>query len=298
MHAGEVDIDASLVRRLIATQFPHWQGLEPLPVLSDGTDNAIFRLGTELAVRLPRIDAAAEQVEKEFRWLPALGSKLPLATPVPLGLGKPDHGYPFHWSVCRWLPGGNAAVAPIADLDRAAGQLAHFMATLRTIDATGGPLPGQHNFHRGIPLATRDAQTRRAIAALEGIIDTDAAAAAWQVALDAPAWREPPAWLHGDLHPANLLVDNGVLSAVIDFGGLGIGDPACDVMVGWTLLTPASRQTLRKTVPIDDAMWQRGKGWALSFALIALPYYHDCNPVLAGIARRTIEQVLADHMFV
>lgn len=298
MHAGEVAIDTTLVERLVATQFPDWHGLKLEQVASAGTDNAIFRLGPELAVRLPRIEAAAGQVLKEFRWLPHLAPVLPLAVPSPLELGKPAHGYPFHWSVCRWLPGDNAVVAPISDMEHAATALAHFLAALRSTDAAGGPAPGQHNFHRGVPLALRDAQTRQAIAALDGIIDTSAAASAWEAALEAPAWHGPPTWLHGDLHPANLLVDDGALSAVIDFGGLSVGDPACDLMVGWTLLTPASRKALQSTVPIDDATWRRGRGWALSFALIALPYYLDTNPVLASIARRTIAEVLGDHKFV
>lgn len=298
MHADETAIDISLVGVLIAEQFPHWQGLALEPVLSAGTDNAIFRLGADLAVRLPRIGAASGQIDKEYLWLPRLAPMLPLAVPVPLAMGQPAHGYPFHWSVCRWLRGDNAVAAPIADLHRAAEDLAHFMAALRAIDAVEGPVPGQHNFHRGVPLAARDAQTQDAIAALDGKIDTSAAAAAWQAALNAPAWQGPPTWIHGDLHPANLLVDNGSLSAVIDFGGLGVGDPACDFMVGWTLLSQASRETLRTAVPIDDATWQRGRGWALSFALIALPYYLDTNPALAGIARRTIEEVFADHTFV
>lgn len=298
MHAREVAIDAALVAQLVATQFPRWRELALVQVASAGTDNAIFRLGPELAVRLPRIEAAAGQAGKEYRWLPHLAPLLPLAVPSPLALGKPAYGYPFHWSVCRWLPGNDAVAAPISDLQQAATALAHFLAAMRSVDAAGGPAPGRHNFHRGVPLAMRDCQTRQAIAALDGIIDTGAAARAWQAALETPAWHGPPAWLHGDLHPANLLVDNGALSAVIDFGGLSVGDPACDFMIGWTLLTPSSRRSLQTTVPIDDATWRRGRGWALSFALIALPYYLDANPVLAGIARRTIAEVLGDHKFV
>jgi len=294
MHIGEQDVDAALVGRLLAAQFPQWADLPIVPFHSAGTDNALYRLGSDMVVRLPHIEGATGQIDKEQRWLPRLAPHLPLAVPVPRASGVPGEGYPWQWSVYPWLPGENATIVPITDPDRAALDLAHFIAALQRIDSTDGPPPGPHNFFRGVPLSTRDAQTRTAIATLHGMLDTDAVTEAWEVALQAPAWGGPPVWIHGDLQPLNLLVQQGRLSAVIDFGGLGVGDPACDLMVAWNLLSAHTRDVLRAALPVDDATWARGRGWALSMGLIALPYYQSTNPVLAGIARRAIAEVLAD----
>lgn len=294
MHVDEVDVDLSLVGRLLAAQFPQWADLPLVPVHSAGTDNALYRLGDVLVVRLPRIKGAAGQIDKEQRWLPRLAPHLPLAVPVPRASGVPDEGYPWQWSVYPWLPGENATIVPITDPDQAARDLAHFIAALQRIDPTGGPPPGPHNFFRGVPLSTRDTQTRTAIASLHDMLDTRAVTEAWEGALQAPAWGGPPVWIHGDLQPLNLLVQQGRLSAVIDFGGLGVGDPACDLMVAWNLLSAHTRDVLRAALPVDDATWVRGRGWALSMGLIALPYYQSTNPVLAGIARRAIDEALAD----
>lgn len=296
IHADEVDTDASLVGRLLASQFPGWADLPVTPVPSTGTDNAIYRLGDDMAVRLPRIQrAAGQRVDKEHQWLPRLGPRLPLAIPVPLAKGTPAEGYPWRWSVCRWLAGETATIERIADPRQAATDLAQFVAALQRIDPTGGPLPGAHNFFRGVPLAMRDPATRTAIASLKGIIDTDAVTVAWEAALKTAAWDRPPVWIHGDLIPGNLLVEGGRLSAVIDFGGLGVGDPACDLMVAWTLFSGESRDVFRAALSVDDATWARGRGWALSWALIYIPYYLDSNPAGVSTARRAIHEVLADH---
>ncbi len=294
MHTDEILIDAPLVRQLVDTQFPEWCYLPVTPMASAGTDNAIFRLGASLAVRLPRRPQARRQVEKEYRWLPKLAPALPLEIPAPVALGRPAEGYPHLWSVCPWLTGETAVQARINDPTQAALDLAHFIIALRRIDADGGPAPGPHNSGRGEPLAWRDAETRNAIAQLEGRIDTRAAAAAWDWALQAPAWNGPPTWVHGDLLPTNLLIRDDRLSAVIDFGCLGAGDPACDLMAAWTVLSAEARRPFRAALAGDDAMWRRGMGWALSFGLIALPYYWDSNPVLAAIAWHAIDEVLRE----
>ena len=213
MHADEVDTDVSLVCRLLAGQFRHWADLSIEPVRSAGTDNAIYRLGDDMAVRLPRIHWATGQVEKEHQWLPRLAPHLPLAIPVPLAKGKPAEGYPWGWSVCQWLEGETATFGRIADPRQAAKDLARFVAALQRIDPTNGPPAG-----RGVPLAMRDAETRSAIADLHDMLDTDAATAAWEAALEAPVWDRVPVWFHGDLLPGNLLFERGRLSAVIDFG--------------------------------------------------------------------------------
>ncbi|HKP51994.1 MAG TPA: aminoglycoside phosphotransferase family protein [Chloroflexia bacterium] len=293
MHADEVETDASLVRRLLAAHFPHWADLPIEPVQSAGTDNAIYRLGDDMAVRLPRIHWATGQVEKEQEWLPRLAPHLPLAIPVPLAKGRPGEGYPWQWAIYRWLEGENATTARISDPVQAAIELAQFIIALQRIDTMGGPLAVDRN-SRGIPLAMRDAPTREAIASLHGILDTNAVTAAWEATLQAPEWDRAPVWFHGDMLPGNLLVQRGRLTAVIDFGGLGVGDPACDLMIAWALFSGESREVFRATLQVDDATWARGRGHALSQALIFIPYYLDTNPVGVGNARRAIAEVLAD----
>lgn len=294
MHADEVDIDASLVGCLIAAQFPQWANLSIEPVHSAGTDNAIYRLGDDMAVRLPRIHGATGQVDKEQRWLPRLAPHLPLAIPVSLAKGEPGEGYPWHWSVHRWLEGENATLERIADPIQAAKKLAQFIVALQRIDPTGGPLAVEHGL-RGVPLAVRDTSTREAISALHDMFDSDALTTAWEAALRAPEWDRAPVWFHGDLLPGNLLVEQGRLGAVIDFGGLGVGDPACDLMIAWGLFSGESREVFRAALSVNDATWARGRGCALSQALIFIPYYLDTNPSGVGVARHTINEVLAEH---
>jgi len=293
MHAGELYIDETLVAGLLASQFPIWADLPIERVASAGTDNALFRLGGDLVVRLPRVSWAAGQPGKEFLWLPKLGPNLSLAVSEPVVLGQPASSYPWHWTVCRWIDGLNATLDRIGDAERAAEDLARFIVSLRRIDAVAGPAAGEHNSFRGVPLAQRDQLTREAILALGDILDVEAMTVAWDRALAAPPWNDPPVWVHGDLQSGNLLAANGRLTAVIDFGCLGVGDPACDMIVAWNLFPSAAREVFRKAVAVDDATWERGRGWALSVGVIALAYYRRTNPVLAGINRRAIDQVLA-----
>lgn len=293
--ADHVHADPAMVRRLLAAQFPQWADLPVEPVASAGTDNTIHRLGADLVVRLPRYAAVARQVEKEHRWLPVLAPSLPLAVPEPLAKGAPGEGYPWPWAVHRWIEGENATADRVADPVAAATALAGFVAALQRIDPSGGPPSGPPGEHRGVPLAVRDEATRRAVAELDGMVDTGAVTAAWDAALRAPGRDGPPAWLHGDLQSGNLLARHGRLHAVIDFGLLAVGDPACDAMAAWTMFAADARAAFRAALAVDDATWARGRGWALSFAVIALPYYVHTNPVLAGIARHTIAEVLADH---
>lgn len=294
MHDQELDIDASLVHGLLLDQFPHWASLPLRRLDSAGTDNAIFRLGDALSVRLPRIHWSVEQVAKEVVWLPILAPHLPLEVPVPLAKGLPGRGYPWAWSVCRWLDGENATLDHLTDPSQAALDLARFISALRALDAAAGPAPGAHNSGRGVPLAQRDRQTREALSRLDGLIDTARALAEWEAALLAPAWNGPPVWIHGDVQSGNLLARQGRLTGVIDFGCLGVGDPACDLQIAWTLFSGDSRQQFRRALAVDDASWARGRGWALSVALIALPYYLHTNPALVAISHRAIAEILAE----
>lgn len=295
MHVDEVEIDAALVVRLLRSQFPRWADLPVQPVLPRGTDNALYRVGDDLVVRLPRRQVDIERLEKERRWLPRLAPFLTLAVPVPVAAGEPAEGYPFTWSVYSWLKGETAAADRMADLGRAAGDLAQFVAALQRVDPLGGPPPGRHNAFRGGSLAARDDSTRAAIASLAGTIDVASAVKAWETALQAPEWQREPVWIHGDLDSRNLLVEHGLLAAVIDFGCLGIGDPACDVMVAWKVLSADTRDVFRAELSVDEATWARGRGWALSQALNALAYYTlDTNPVLVREAERWLVEVLKD----
>lgn len=294
MHADEVDTSVELVRRLLSTQFPQWAALPIERLPSAGTDNAIYRLGDEMSVRLPRIQWAIGQVEKEHRWLPHLAPLLPLAIPVPLAKGTPAEGYPWHWTVHRWLEGENAITARLTDLCQAARELAQFILALQQIDPQGGPLAREHNL-RGVPLARRDSVTRKAIAALHIMFDVDAVTSAWEAALEAHEWSRAPVWFHSDMLPGNLLVEHGRLNAVIDWGGFGVGDPACDLMIAWSLFSGESREVFRSTLGVDDATWARGRGHALSQALIFIPYYLNTNPIGVAVARRAIAEILADH---
>jgi aminoglycoside phosphotransferase (APT) family kinase protein len=291
MHADEVRTDAGLVRRLLVAQYPEWADLTITPVSSYGTDHDIYRLGDHLVARLPRIGWATDQAAKEAEWLPQLAPHLPLALPVPLAMGGAAEGYPYAWSVYEWLPGRDAN-GTIDDLDRAAVDLAAFVRALRQVDTTGAhPRP---TGSRGGPQAERDEQVRRSIAQLGDRIDAGAALRSWEESLDAPEWAGDEVWVHGDLLPGNLLVVGGRLSAVIDFGGLNVGDPACDLQPAWNVFAGDSRLRFRAELSVDDASWLRGRGWALSQAVTALPYYWATNPGIVRQASHALAQVLAD----
>jgi aminoglycoside phosphotransferase (APT) family kinase protein len=289
MHAAEVETDVGLVRRLLAGQFPQWADLAIDPVVSYGTDHDIYRLADHLAARLPRIAWATDQAAKEREWLPKLAPHLPLAVPVQLAMGHPAEGYPFEWSVYRWLPGENGT---IDDLDQAAVDLAAFVNALRRVDVTGAhPRPPRS---RGAPLAELDEQVRRSIAQLGDRIAGDATVRSWEESLNAPAWDGEEVWVHGDLLPGNLLVADGRLSAVIDFGCLNVGDPACDLQPAWNVFAGDSRTRYRAELQVDDASWLRGRGWALYQAVSALPYYWDTNPGMIRQASHALAQALTD----
>ncbi|ESY05891.1 MULTISPECIES: aminoglycoside phosphotransferase family protein [unclassified Mesorhizobium] len=286
-------IHTDLVRRLIAAQFPQWRHLPVRPVAFGGWDNRTFHLGNDMTVRLPSAAPYALQVEKEHRWLPRLAPLLPLPIPVPLAMGEPGEDYPWQWSVYRWIDGETAKTAEIADRRQFAVDLAKFLIALRRIDPAGGPPAGQHNFFRGGSLSVYDNQTREALQALEGQIDTQAATAVWYAAL-AATWQGSPVWFHGDVAWGNLLVQNGRLSAVIDFGTSGIGDPSCDLAIAWTFFQGESREAFRAAIDVDEATWARGRGWTLWKALITVAG-HDANQAEAERSRRVIDDVLADH---
>lgn len=286
-------IDAALVKRLIAAQFPQWSELPIKAVEPGGWDNRTFRLGERMIVRLPSAASYALQVEKEQHWLPRLAPQLPVPIPTPVAKGQPDSHFPWAWSVYDWLDGETMRDAPIGDLTAFATDVAAFLSALQKIDSTGGPLPGQHNFFRGAAPGVYDSETRQALAALRGKLDTVTATEVWETAL-ASTWEKPPVWFHGDIAWGNLLLRDGRLCAVIDFGTSGIGDPACDLVIAWALFDGESRKAFRNGLQLDEATWARGRGWALWKALITVAGI-DANQVEAEKSRRVIEAVLADH---
>lgn len=295
MHADEIDVDVACVRQLLAEQLPHWAALAVEPLPSGGTDNWLYRLGDDMVVRLPKHVRTGDTLVKERRWLPALAPFLPLEVPLPLAEGHPADGYPCEWAVYRWLDGDDATVAPPCDPARVAADLGEFLAALQRVDPAGAPPPGEHNFGRGEPLVARDAACRAAIGSLGAEIDGPAVTAAWEEALAAPTWDRPPVWVHGDVDARNVLVRRGRLSAVIDWGCLGAGDPACDVAAAWKLLPGEHRRGFRTALGVDDATWSRARGWVLSQAVSALAYYTtETNAILVHEARRWLAEILTD----
>jgi aminoglycoside phosphotransferase (APT) family kinase protein len=279
---GRAGIDAELVRRLVATQFPQWRDLPVVPVETDGWDNRTYRLGADLSVRLPTAEGYVPAIEKEQRWLPTLAPQLPQPIPEPIGLGEPSPEFPRPWSVRRWIEG--RPITPDIDQERLALDLAEFLVALRGVDATDGPVAGEHSFHRGAPLAAYDEETRSSLARL-GRDDSGV----WETAT-ASSWDRPGVWFHGDVAVGNLLGRDGRLAAVIDFGTCGVGDPACDLVIAWTFLDDAAREVFRGAVGLDEATWARARGWALWKALLGLVDDHQSPG-----DRRTLERVVAEH---
>jgi len=285
MHADELAIDETLVRRLLQEQFPGWAALPLRRIEPSGTVNAIFRLGDELSVRLPRRRGPATPGSKELAWLPKLAPLLPVEIPVPVAQGRPSDAYPWFWEIHTWVEGETVPVADIDDV-QAARDLAAFVRALQRVSPAGAP-PG-----RGIPLAERDREIRAWLARFDG---DPAVAAEWERALAAPPWEGPPVWHHGDLDARNWVVRNGRISGVIDWESAGVGDPACDVMVAWKLGSRTARDAFREALPTDDATWERARGWALSQAVAILAYYtSENNPVLFHEAQRWLELVLSE----
>lgn len=277
------EITPTLARRLVASQFPEWADLPVTPVELDGWDNTTFRLGADYTIRLPSAAGYEAQVEKEQRWLPELAPVVPVAIPVPAGMGRPGCGFPRRWSIYRWIDGEPATAEGIADLTKFARDLADFLVALQAANAEGAPGPGAHNFGRGGPLDIYDRETRDAIDAVARRVDPRIALEVWEAAC-ASRWDRPPVWIHGDVTPSNLLTTGGRLGAVIDFGCCAGGDPACDLVMAWTFFGSDARHVFRQRIGLDDATWARARGWALWKALITLA--HEPSDSLDGAAHR------------
>jgi len=296
-------ITPDVAARLVAGQFPQWAGLPVVPVSLNGWDNTTFRLGDELSIRLPSAAEYAAQVGKEHRWLPVLAPRLPLPIPEPVALGRRSGDFPRPWSVYRWLAGEPASAGLVANPVRFASSLAGFLTALHAVDASGGPPAGPHSFNRGGPLAAWDEQTRQLIRQAADGVDASAAAEVWDAAL-ASAWERAPVWVHGDVTGSNLLVADGALCAVIDFGCAAVGDPACDLVMEWTFFTGESAAVFRRGLDLDEGTWARGRGWALWKALLMIGEEKEGRGDGKDAARRfgwrhsprqIVDLVIADH---
>jgi aminoglycoside phosphotransferase (APT) family kinase protein len=289
-----IHIDVFLVHQLINSQFPQWSHFSVTPVKHGGWDNRTFHLGEHMSVRLPSAAQYADKVKKEQYWLPKLAPYLPLQIPTPLAIGNPTKEYPFHWSIYKWIDGETASHENILDLNQFATELACFLVVLQRINSSGGPIAGTHNFYRGGLLKIYDAEVQQAITKLGDKIDFESVKQIWSDAL-ASTWNKSSVWVHGDVAPTNLIVKNGKLMAVIDFGGLGVGDPACDYAIGWTFFDRESRIVFRNVLAVNDQTWNRARGWALWKALITYAELSGTNAAEKEKSKKVIDMLIADY---
>ncbi len=287
------EITVSLVAELIAEQFPKWTHLPIRPVKTSGWDNRTFHLGEEMSVRLPSAERYAAQIHKEQEWLPKLAPHLSYSVPEPIAMGQPSRQYPWNWSVYRWIDGESADSLHQKDFDRFAADCAQFLNEFYKIDITGGPIAGPHNFFRGGALSVYDTETRAAISQLENVIDAPAAIQLWEEAIRT-TWPCDPVWVHGDFSAGNILVKEDRLAAVIDFGSMGVGDPACDLVIAWTFHTEESRKIFISGMNMDADTWNRARGWCFWKALITLAALEDKNGNEANKQRTIIETVIGN----
>jgi aminoglycoside phosphotransferase (APT) family kinase protein len=261
------EISVGLVKELVASQFPKWADLEVRKVLPGGWDNLTFRLGQDLLVRLPSATRYTAQVAKEHLWLPVLSKTISFEIPHPIAMGAPSDKYPWNWSVYRWIPGDVASTATNLDKSYLAEDTVRFLTQLQSSSTSSGPLPGEHNFYRGGPLEHYGEECYQLLQQLEGIVDTNSIKEIIGEALIS-RWTKTSVWVHGDLTAANMLVDEGKLKAVIDFGSSAVGDPACDLAIAWTFFEKESRESIRTELKLDNETWNRGKGWVLWKAML------------------------------
>lgn len=292
MSSNNLDINADLVRRLIKKQFPQWADLSVRPVEKGGYDNFTFHLGDQMSVRLPRGEGYAEQVEKEAKWLPILGDQLMLPITTPVAKGMPDEGYPFCWSVNRWIEGETLTHDNITDMNDFAIDLSMFIKNLQSIDASNGPVGGEHNYFRGCPLTAYkfNEWTMAGLETLGNEIETEKCLKIWHRAI-ASEWTNKPVWIHGDINPGNLLVKNGKLSGVIDFGVMAVGDPAVEITMAWTFFDRESRKVFLQAIGLDVETEYRARGWALWKALTTC-MWNPNESVSVRKAKQVISQLI------
>ncbi|MFJ7887366.1 aminoglycoside phosphotransferase family protein [Lysinibacillus xylanilyticus] len=289
-----IKIDVDLVSKLINNQFPEWSNLEIKPVKKSGNDNKTFHLGNSMSVRLPSDEEYVPQVEKEQKWLPILAKHLSTPISEPLAKGEPSGDYPHPWSVNKWLDGEIVTIENIDDPNQFANELGGFLVELQSIDVSGGPLAGEHNFYRGGDIVVYDDECRDAINNNVTTFNKHSLEEIWELAL-ASKWAGEPVWVHGDIAPGNILIKNGKLRAVIDFGILGVGDPSCDAAMAWTFFDDRSRKTFKNALNFDEETWNRARGWALWKALITYDYNKQSNKAVADEQCNIINVIINDY---
>lgn len=289
LHKKEAKLSLEVVNQLLNEQFPEWSHQVIYPLNHQGTDNVMLKLGEDKIVRFPRTQRSEKSLKKECLWLPKLDSNLPIQIPHILGVGQPSEQYPYQWAIVNFLEGSCPSDSNPLDLTLAAKGLGHFIKELQKADIANAPLCS-----RKCPAMSSDKETRESMLALSDVFDIKAIAKLWDSALEVPPWKMDPVWLHGDIHAGNLLVQDRRLTGVIDFGMAGVGDPACDLMVAWMLFDQDTREIFHSAVNPDEAMWDRARGCALHFGIMAYSYYKDRDPFLAGLAKRTLNEILMD----
>lgn len=289
-----INITNEVVKKLIKNQFPEWSTLEIKPVAASGNDNRTFHLGEQMAIRLPSAEPYVPQVEKEQKWLPILAKELSLPISTPIAKGNPTKEYPFPWSINKWLAGETLTLSNINNINQFARDLGEFLVELQSIDANGGPLAGPHNFYRGGNIVVYDQETKEAIDQNKDALNAPLLNKIWELALDS-TWKANPVWVHGDIAPGNILVRDGKLSAVIDFGILGVGDPSCDMAIAWTFFDSQSRQIFKETLNADEETWNRARGWALWKTLITFNWDKDSNKKSAEESLEIIKAIEQDY---
>lgn len=300
--SNTLDFSLPLIKKLISEQFPHWAHLHITSIPLSGIDNRTFRLGESMSIRLPSAGEYTLQVEKEQKFLPFLAPHLSFPIPEPLAIGQPSKLYPYHWSINRWLPGESAESlllknenSPNLNLHLIASQLAQFLNELHKINPITGPRPGPHNYYRGASPEVYDTETRAALFQLSNLIDVRRATALWEKALSSK-WTQNPVWIHGDFSAGNILIQNNRLSAIIDFGCMGIGDPACDLVITWTLLTKETREIFASNLSLDFDTWARARGWALWKSLITIAALKDKTSSEARKNLQIIAELINEHI--
>ena len=287
-------MNISIAENLIKQQFSPIENLSVKPAQATGSDNFIFRVGNDLLIRLPRHASSESQLKKEIKWLPLLSEVLPVSIPQIYFKGSPAPEFPFQWGIFKWIDGSIYDPLLFENTDHIVNTMVHFIHALWKADPSNGPEYGEHNNFRGQPLAERDKQTTEAIKTLPHFYKQETLTSLWNTACTMNVWNKPYIWVHGDLHWGNILTKNDNLSGIIDFGSLGLGDPAVDVMCAWILFSPEKRRLFKQKINVDTPTWTRGMGWALSFAAIALPYYLPKKHILADIASFTLDNIMAD----
>lgn len=297
MNKNNPTINTMLIHKLIKAQFPMWEDLPIRQLIPGGLDNRTFRLGSDKLVRIPSAEHYAAQIQKEYYWLPKLASQLPLTIPTPLRMGEPGEGYPWRWSIYQWIEGETVADCTEINKTMLAVSLAKFLQALHKISLVGGPTPGSHNFYRGGNLNIYDSETRNAIKIIKNDIDQCLVTEIWDKALST-AWHGQPKWVHGDISAENLLIKDGKLNAVIDFGLIAVGDPACDLSITWTLFEEKNRALFKEMLALDDEIWARARAWTLWKALIIVAEISKTNTVETKRSRNIIHELIKEHTLV